>query len=893
MPAIVMCPHCRANLRINPELAGHTLQCPKCRGALTVPQFEPIAEPVEAEDESLPFPVLLACLAGGHFLLFIAIALFAGSAAAYFLTISAVILELAVWKGREFIEVFRRVRDSETTRLLVEKAALRIHRPQAKSMLAEDAEVLKAEVGPAAVAVIDELDDELVELRPAKRAASRPSVVSASLELFRGRQRAPRQNQSGGQRLKANLHEDGICFYGPGTELDLGRGILKWPLVYATGFAQYGSFDASLIDCTLPVSSPGTRTSMGLPYWPNYYDCLPAQRAQYLDWLLSGKEDPQIELGYVFIYFYGLERRVLVDRADYLPIAQEIIRLLPIYDTSNSFRSYASSLLWLTLLLMSESEIVPEPLVEEAIDVTSRWSDDLLGMCLAVLHNLKQPLPAQIAFSVGQNDARSSSSVIVRRHRSEFERLFVAKYHEHFGTGIQLRASKRKKRIFYRPASATLLPQFGSIDELALPLMPDVLAISSQFKQIVQSWDESIESLKAYSRETRKSGGELTAEAFEALPEALREGDHPEEDAWMQVWENHVDAEGWPIIPVAELASIKSLERRNRLTKAQCSRLLATADAIGIGVEPDARMTGKNYLWDERVTLFLLEDRNTGDSTDYVAASILLRLGANIAESDGEIDEDELRFIVNHLRGQFNLSDADSTRLECLQYLLLHSQAGDSSVNTTLAKRLPHKHRLLVGEFLIGVAAIDDVITDGELKALRKAFRSLDLEESELDALIAANTVPQSREANPSFQTTEIRLDVDAISRIMTETREVAKILHDAMAEDDEKEVFSADIGSDGTSFESTSAMTAVVAAPPLQDVGSELSERFRPFLKEVLVQSEWTESEIRELADNCRVMLSGAVEAINEWSMERFGDLLIEEGEVYYVQQNLVVELN
>jgi hypothetical protein len=46
-------------------------------------------------------------------------------------------------------------------------------------------------------------------------------------------------------------------------------------------------------------------------------------------------------------------------------------------------------------------------------------------------------------------------------------------------------------------------------------------------------------------------------------------------------------------------------------------------------------------------------------------------------------------------------------------------------------------------------------------------------------------------------------------------------------------------------------------------------------------------------LADKWNLMLSGAVETINEWSTDRYGDWLIEEGDTYQVRQNLIEETN
>ncbi|HUG67754.1 MAG TPA: TerB N-terminal domain-containing protein [Pirellulaceae bacterium] len=848
------------------------------------------------EDEGFPLSAIVACVGGAHIVLLLVLAIATSPISAFVLVGFLILIELSVWKRQELMANFQRVQESETTRQILEQAKSRVVNgaETAHSFLSQPrtspkrSEIVTAEV-------VGEVDDGLVEIRPAKRAQSSPRTVS------RIRQPEPRQERPSmwgklrGRPLEAKLPKDNVYFYGPGSELDLGRGVLKWPLVYGTGAAQRGNFDASLIDGTLPVAPPGSPVGEGLPYWPNYYDCSPAQRARYLDWLLSGKSDPDIELGYVFIYFYGLERRVLVDQADRIPIAQELIRLLPIYDRSNSFRRYASTLLWITLYLESQSATLPQTLMNEAIGVTGRWNDELLGLCLAILYNGQQPLPAHVAFLVSQNDSRTSSSVIVRRHRDEFAKLFETKYQGHFGDGIQLRASKRLKRIDHHPASGTLMRSIGTVDGISLPAMPNILAISSQFKQIIQSWDESIEELKAYSRASRSSGGEQTAEAYEALPTELQAGDHPELDAWMKAWEDNVDDEGWPIVPVSAIASIKGIPARDRLTKMQCAKLLRTADTIGLGVEPDARMTGKGYRWDERVTLFFLDEENGEDVTNYIAASALLRLGASVAEADGRVNKEELTFITDHLEGQFNLSDADSKRLERLQYLLLHSRSGDNTISKVLAKRLPREHRLLVGEFLVGVAAVDEVITQEEIKALRKAYTSLDLDSADLDKLMARHTVPETADET-TLQEAELRLDMQAISRIMTETRQVAGILRDAMADDDEP---------DGLSWDSNTSAVAVAAVPDITTASTpaariqrhaddtELDSRFRPFLAAVLEQEEWTPKELRELADKSKVMLSGAVETINEWSTDRYGDWLIEEGDTYHVRQDLIEETN
>ena len=73
-------------------------------------------------------------------------------------------------------------------------------------------------------------------------------------------------------------------------------------------------------------------------YWPCYSMIDPASRAAYLHWLASGRKDPAAAVGYVFLFFYGIERRVLVDaqtseqaRSEIDGLLAEVERLLGIY----------------------------------------------------------------------------------------------------------------------------------------------------------------------------------------------------------------------------------------------------------------------------------------------------------------------------------------------------------------------------------------------------------------------------------------------------------------------------------------------------------------------------------------------------------------------------------
>lgn len=98
-------------------------------------------------------------------------------------------------------------------------------------------------------------------------------------------------------------------------------------------------YDPSTIFVNLPIRKPISDVPQ-LPYYPNYIDLLPEQRYIYLDWLRNVNN--QIDTGFVFLYYYGLERNLLV--GDFDKAFNQIIRLRNIHQ-NKSFLNYTETAL--------------------------------------------------------------------------------------------------------------------------------------------------------------------------------------------------------------------------------------------------------------------------------------------------------------------------------------------------------------------------------------------------------------------------------------------------------------------------------------------------------------------------------------------------------------------
>jgi uncharacterized tellurite resistance protein B-like protein len=926
------CPFCRQIVSLRGEHLGTSVQCPNCGGTFAVNASPNHHQSLQADTESEGIhPALFWTLVViGHGAAAIILAIPLGVCASAFLVVFAAIIEVSVWQWpllfRLLSEFINRSEEGILDAELDEPPAGRAQQPEPASSTRQSDPPRRRDIWSSSMN------------RPAATKSTSPSTRSSVIEIgFEDEKQPaahsppprtsaeyipPRRAPSsfiprfGQHEGRSTLNDQGADlrpgqgdFFGPGTVLNLGRFSVREPLVYATASIStfHGwqtSVDASLIDGSLPIAPSGTEPAEQLPYWPSYSEATPQQRAKYLDWLAAGRCDPRVELGYVFIYFYGLERRVLVDEADHIPIIEELLRLRTFYCSSRSFDRYSGSLLWLAVALAGRSNALGTQLLDATISSTSRWDESLLAQCLAYFQERGLPLPPDVAIRVAKADPRTPSSVIVRRQEHRFQELFLKKYADRFGAGMALKASKRSRPLHYHPASATLHASTHSERfSQALLNIPDVLGISSQFKPLVEMWEECIEELRAYDKASRASGGKLTAEAYEALPEELRTGEHPEFDRWFRLWEEKANAEGLPVVPVGALAALKGLAQRATLLKGQCLKLLSTADCLGIGIEPDTRLSGKNYRWDDQVVLFFRETDGKEEPATYQAASLLLELGMYIATADDRIDTDELALIATHLEEQFSLSPDEFKRLECRRQLLCLNPPKDARVSAAIRKKLDRQQRQLIGEYLVGIAAADQVISPREMSSLRRLYDQLELDPSDLDALLAplAATRPveapkQAVVAKPS----EFRLDLHAVSRIMNETKEVARILQDAMDVDEEDDFLETFSSTPSVVVESQTAATvaAVVETTAIAEKTlpgdfhpsvEGLERRYHPFVEALLAKPEWPLSEARELAKSHHVMLNGAIEAINEWSQEQFGDWLIEEGDSLVIHSTIL----
>lgn len=622
--------------------------------------------------------------------------------------------------------------------------------------------------------------------------------------------------------------------------------------------AYSGSPDPCLINPALPIASQANASERGFGYWPSYSEIAPIARRAYLIWLAGGRCDPEADIGYVFLFFYGLERRALIDgqkdeqaQRDRSAIAQELRRLLLIYgEKSFSFKRYASELLnWLEVSHYSK-KLYDEPIPSFP---TTFELPLYVRLALGLAAVDREPVPGHLALAWARLDPTSYLRTPATRCTEQFDKLFLQRYAETFNPGIVLPRNKTKLKLVYQPASAGL----RGINEIKLTFgdTPDVTVLTAPQKQLKKVVDEVTEQLDQYSRYLGRN-----PEAPNALEGLLLLSP----TIWPKVAADALKglqervAANITVVKMQELLDM--FQAKAALNKERAVALAKMLDAVRIGIEPDILGGAKTPKGENYVVLYAAPelDGSLARTAAYQVATLTLQLASAVAGADGEFGEEEME----HLRGQVqdwsHLTPGESARLLAHLRLLAAEPVPLASLKKRL-ESLDAKSKETIATFMTTVAQADGTVTPAEVKMLEKVYKTLGLDTKKVFAdvhAVAAGARPQ-----PSISTSSgvkgFQLDATKISALQKDSERVSALLADI--------------------FKEESPPSSLVAAPVLepQEAAASttgllgLDEAHSAFARMLLSRPQWARDELLDVSSDLDLMLDGALEHINEVSFD------------------------
>jgi hypothetical protein len=647
-----------------------------------------------------------------------------------------------------------------------------------------------------------------------------------------------------------------------------------------------------LINPALKVAAGKPRINPDMGYWPSYSDIDPIHRLNYLHWLSDGKRDVGFPVGYAFLYFYGLERRLLADNPSVQEEAEliaELERLRNIYATSRSFVGYSTALL--DIVQLRRLSVAPPGLdgwkpnladPGETMPIPLRMK---LGVMAATGSSLDFEHAMAAMLTLPQHQGGVRRGIGVTRTHAEFLDLARRRFAAQFPAGFLLRDRKDScLKLTYRAASRHF--EVGIRIE-GIARVPDPLNLA--WVEMTDLCAKAADDLTPYAKAVGKERIHANSvEASLALPEDF--GDTAATTAFRQ-W-----LDGLPVpfaeVPLTVLGPRCFGEDIAPTGLKQIQQISAILARVGFGMEPDPTYGAQK----PRENVLLFRTKHPDVDTHVVSTTFQRAAVIAIVLACGDAAEGRSERIARELGDRLQLTPAETARVGA-RHRVMCGHPLPLTVLTRLGQSMSVEERSAVATMAATVAAACDALERASVTALERLYDAFAIERHELYAVLhqaAANTAARATEPVVVEEATTpiarfqipppsavpvpragFAVDMERVSAILRETREVAHVLA-PIYEDD------------------APSAAQPVAEVPLAPSGSRLQglgTDYAHLLEALCGRERWSRADYEAKARDFGLLPDGAIEAINEWAYDAFGDELIEDGDPLIINIALLPE--
>lgn len=628
--------------------------------------------------------------------------------------------------------------------------------------------------------------------------------------------------------------------------------------------------DSCVIDPTLPVAAMADPAE-GLPYWPSFRGLSPGQRRTYLDWLAAGRQMPDIDTGYVFLFFYGLERRLLLEAPDAQEVAAltaELRRLRALYATNGSFDGYSQQLLDAVALLGGGGESFSADPADNRREMSPPLKIAIGREVVA-----GRPLGFDLAVSglFGLDAFRAVPPVVNDAGRVLFLAVLRPRFEAEYPGGFRLRDHKNSRlRLPYRGATAGLEVDLAA--RIGLERLPDPEDL--HWSKLVAFAGAVAEEIAPHLRERLWHAARADSLAgLRTCPPELLDCTAREARRWVEA------LPPLAAVPFAELArqaigviSAKWTLRQHRLAAEALAQ-------VGRAMEPDPE-DGSERLQDDTLVQVFRWSGGAGSAAFGAAATAALFV-VNAAGDKPEAGEEAW---LARLPGRLALSDEEKRRLQARLAWLRGKKISPAKARRRLAQGNDAQRVLCAWSATIAVVAQGNV-GPAEIVRLERIHDALAVPRAALyTELHAGLGAVQAAADEPVAVTPAVAeplhpiparppngLDPERLARIRAETERSSAMLAEVFSDDE----------APAPAEEDNQAGSA--------DLWAGLGVEYAGLATRLLVRPEWSREEFDSLARGAGLMPDGALESINEWAFDRFDEPLVEDGDLIVVNAALL----
>lgn len=585
--------------------------------------------------------------------------------------------------------------------------------------------------------------------------------------------------------------------------------------------------------------SPALR-NMG--YWPSYNHITPDARKAYLIWLAGGRKDPNADIGYVFLFFYGLEYRFFKEikkngklKDEAIQIEDEIQRLLGIYSHSGSFNGYASNFLNFIRLWRNGTD-----------DDTFKFQTSSDGVISEVIIGKlifdKRPIPSDAVYALMLGYCYLNTPG--NRCRDEMKVVFANLYNKKYGDGLVISPKSMTRTITYYPASLGI----SGDTSITLKGISDFSIKDLPTRSLHAMMKKSETLLDSYSRFIGKDKN-VTVESKLYLPQELRSLEFT--DGIDKVKEK-IGIELVTML-LSDLLSVFGLNANISVKSlALFVKMLSDESIVLIPSKPIDRKIDFNM----KVTLLLSKKKFNINEEEVAYPRIIVYAISYILAGITTVSDNDINNIVCVLTKSVN------------NRIYLKTIFGQNvklvELRAYIQKIDRYKKEAFLKDVVSKVSNITDITTN-VIKKIEKIGVMLSIDVKDLHTIIHnAHTKSESKVSN--------KLDFEKISKLKKTSKEISEIL-DKVFTDEEV---------DTSKIKTKKAVKGTTCV--LNLVGKK-----EDFFNILIAKDVWDRDDLNKIAKDKGLMLDGILEEINEQAFDVFDDTFIEQDDKIYVNLELL----
>ena len=468
----------------------------------------------------------------------------------------------------------------------------------------------------------------------------------------------------------------GLHWNNRSSELSVNGLVIKGAMVYwADG--KPGIDEPSCIDITLPfeITNTDDHIKSGAE---SYAMMTPSQRGGYLMWLAGGRNFMPSDSSWILLWFMGIERRALLDKQDISLCIIESLRMLQMTRNEKLNNNMKNLSIWLTVKYM-----LPEEQILKLIQNMKDTPIEFFSMILSRYSNANLPLPSYLAYIVMCNSPIAGR---VAPYTENLVNAFAGIYKNQTDGGLILATPRSRLSLTYVSINASISENKRKQEIIDLP---DFFKDTTQFKPLVDSWDDFIKKYEdnCFEDET----GELKIKRTDWEPfiqENLKGGELP------------------LIIKLSDLASFLKIDQIEKPSSTDRKGISEVARIEGYLVIPELCISGKEYKWEDKIALTSI-DLGEKISDDYNSAALFFEfIFALVGENAGKYGGAEE--ILNTIIKYFSLVNEELARLNILPRIIDNDTKSPDNLGECLQTWLKTEEREYIRNVVFQMLNLSD-----------------------------------------------------------------------------------------------------------------------------------------------------------------------------------------